>query len=111
VVTKRHYARFNYSEFVIRVSADPRIGVFERGSELESEIDVWPGRRDASREEFQWMFTCEKARKKMRHTYAQNQSDPMTYLSLREQVKVMEPSSTRLGSRSTPMCRDCPRGR
>lgn len=40
-------------------------------AELESEIAAGERRRNASREKIQWMFDCEKARKKMRHAYPQ----------------------------------------
>jgi transposase len=47
----------------------------EQRSELESEIATWERRRNASREKIQWMFDCDKARKKMRHAYPQINSE------------------------------------
>ena len=43
----------------------------EQRSALESEIVTWERRRNASKEKIQWMFDCDKARKKMRHAYPQ----------------------------------------
>ncbi len=48
----------------------------EQRAELESEIATWERRRNASREKIQWMFDCEKARRKMRHAYPQITPQP-----------------------------------
>jgi hypothetical protein len=44
--------------------------------ELESEIAIWERRRNANKEKIQWMFNCEKARKKLAHAYAQLMPEP-----------------------------------
>jgi transposase len=48
----------------------------EQRTELVSEIAIWERRRNASREKIQWMFDCEKARRKMRHAYPQINPQP-----------------------------------
>lgn len=40
-------------------------------AEPESEIAIWERRRNANKEKIQWMFNCEKARRKLAHAYAQ----------------------------------------
>jgi hypothetical protein len=47
----------------------------EERAVLESDIATWERRLNASREKIQWMFDCEKARKKMRHAYPQIKPD------------------------------------
>jgi transposase len=70
--TPKHASWLNMVEIEIGVlrtmCLDRRI---EQRSVLESEIATWERRRNASRERIQWMFDCEKARKKMRHAYPQ----------------------------------------
>jgi transposase len=70
--TPKHASWLNMVEIEIGVlrtmCLDRRI---EQRAELESEIATWERRRNASREKIQWMFDCEKARKKMRHAYPQ----------------------------------------
>ena len=70
--TPKHASWLNMVEIEIGVlrtmCLDRRI---EQRAELESEIATWERHRNASREKIQWMFDCEKARKKMRHAYPQ----------------------------------------
>ncbi len=70
--TPKHASWLNMVEIEIGVlrtmCLDRRI---EERSVLESEIATWERRRNASKEKIQWMFDCEKARKKMRHAYPQ----------------------------------------
>jgi hypothetical protein len=70
--TPKHASWLNMVEIEIGVlrtmCLDRRI---EQRAELESEIATWERRRNASKEKIQWMFDCEKARKKMRHAYPQ----------------------------------------
>ena len=70
--TPKHASWLNMVEIEIGVlrtmCLDRRI---EQRSVLESEIATWERRRNASRERIQWMFDCDKARKKMRHAYPQ----------------------------------------
>ena len=47
----------------------------EKRAELESEIEIWKRRCKTKRETIQWMFTYEKAPKKMRHAYPQITSE------------------------------------
>ena len=74
--TPKHASWLNMVEIEIGVlrtmCLDRRI---EQRSELESEIATWERRRNASKEKIQWMFDCEKARKKMRHAYPQINSE------------------------------------
>ena len=75
--TPKHASWLNMVEIEIGVlrtmCLDRRI---EQRSVLESEIATWERRRNASKEKIQWMFDCEKARKKMRHAYPQINSQP-----------------------------------
>ena len=41
----------------------------ESRASLESEIDAWQRRRNATGDRINWMFTAEKAREKMRRAY------------------------------------------
>ena len=74
--TPKHASWLNMVEIEIGVlrtmCLDRRI---EQRSELESEIATWERRRNANKEKIQWMFDCEKARKKMRHAYPQINSE------------------------------------
>jgi transposase len=75
--TPKHASWLNMVEIEIGVlrtmCLDRRI---EQRAELKSEIATWERRRNASREKIQWMFDCEKARRKMRHAYPQINSQP-----------------------------------
>lgn len=70
--TPKHASWLNMVEIEIGVlrtqCLDRRIA--ER-AELESEIATWERRRNANKEKIQWMFNCDKARKKLAHAYAQ----------------------------------------
>jgi transposase len=70
--TPKHASWLNMVEIEIGVMRtqclDRRIA--ER-AELESEIAIWERRRNANQEKIQWMFNCEKARRKLSHAYAQ----------------------------------------
>ncbi|MGC2659263.1 MAG: IS630 family transposase [Bryobacteraceae bacterium] len=74
--TPKHASWLNMVEIEIGVlrtmCLDRRI---EQRAELESEIATWERLRNASREKIQWMFDCERARKKMRHAYPQISSE------------------------------------
>jgi transposase len=74
--TPKHASWLNMVEIEIGVlrtmCLDRRI---EQRSVLETEIATWERRRNANREKIQWMFNCEKARKKMRHAYPQINSE------------------------------------
>ena len=80
--TPKHASWLNMVEIEIGVlrtmCLDRRI---EQRAELESEIAIWEKRRNGKREKIQWMFTCEKARKKMRHAYPQLTAAPNTLLA------------------------------
>jgi transposase len=75
--TPKHASWLNMVEIEIGVlrtmCLDRRI---EQRAELESEITAWERRRNASREKIQWMFDCDKARRKMRHAYPQISPQP-----------------------------------
>jgi transposase len=75
--TPKHASWLNMVEIEIGVlrtmCLDRRI---EQRTELQSEIAIWERRRNARKEKIQWMFNCEKARKKMRHAYPQIKSEP-----------------------------------
>lgn len=75
--TPKHASWLNMVEIEIGVMRtqclDRRIA--ER-AELEAEIAVWERRRNANQEKIQWMFTCEKARQKLAHAYAQLFPEP-----------------------------------
>jgi transposase len=75
--TPKHASWLNMVEIEIGVlrtmCLDRRI---EQRSQLESEIATWERRRNANREKIQWLFDCEKARKKMRHAYPEINSQP-----------------------------------
>ena len=68
--TPKHASWLNMVEIEIGVlrsqCLDRRI---ESRASLESEIDAWQRRRNATGDRINWMFTAEKAREKMRRAY------------------------------------------